>query len=189
MANPFLDALYRLKAAGEHFHLVHYIYGIGATVIGRMEGVGWFWILTLVPLTIGLSLAIQAEWFSDDDWWWPFDWPWWGSIPLGFAAKRAFKRLDGTEWVRFALDQKTEIERIDMMATYLKGEVKISGRKPPGEYRFIPENPARHGLIHGGGETLHMFGNREPLFQDLRIERSDFWWALRSMKRQSAGLA
>ena len=146
------------------------------------------------PLSVGLlmlafgsglyAVALLSQ-SSRPALYWRWDWPWWGRVPLDLAAALAFRRLDGTIWVRFALDQAGEEKRLDHMAKALAGEVKIYGRKRPGQHQIISDFSLAGGTIHQGGKVLNAWGNPTPMFEDLQIERSDLWWALKSMKRQT----
>lgn len=118
---------------------------------------------------------------------WRWDWPWWGSIPLSDGARIAYRRLEGTVWVHLAQQHPTEAERLEHMASYLGGEVKILGRKPPGTHAFLSEMALSMGNYSERGNTIHMPGNPAPYRVELRIQRSDLWRAIKSMKNQ-AGL-
>jgi hypothetical protein len=190
-SNPADSLLHRLKVFAEHAHLWHWFYLGVVIVAGWLGDAGWFWIMTLAPLTLAALLLIQAEFQArPEEWWWPFDWPWWGSIPLDVAAKRAFGRLEGTEWARVALMERHEEERLDIMAAYLIGESpRLLARRPPASHEEFSGIALRIGEVRGGGKTLHMMGNDLPFREDLRIERSVFWQAIKSMRHKNEGLA
>lgn len=140
-------------------------------------------LLAIVSIWWLLSRSGVSGWLAPR---WPYNWPWWGSVPLDLAARIAFRRLDGTGWEGFAIAaSKFEADRLDTMATYLMHTVPILGRKPPRAHEIIFGQ--YHRLIceiRGGAKTLHVPGNVEPVFEDLHIERFRLWRAIEQLRRE-----
>lgn len=174
MDKSFSERFARVKNFAADVHLAFWIYGIGVAVIGWLEGIAWFWIMTGVPITAAAMILIQMTWFRYLGWW-----------PLPFAATRAFDDLDGTEVLRQVHGWgNTPAARLDVMAGFLRKEAPIWGRRLPSpRLEQIGQTAFAAGAIAAGAKELCMHGNPNPYFSDLSIKRRDYTRAIRALKR------
>ena len=154
------------------------IVGLVGAGLGIVEGIRWFWIVTLVPTAMAATTYLVTRVAGET-----------GYITLKEAARKACDECRDSDWDMVARRMtKGGDDVLDYYAIALTGKsslLRVFGRRPPSTViELVPKKAvSSHSMI--GAAALQEFGQALPAYVDLLVLRRELNQEIRRMKRFS----